>query len=101
MLWRTVTNFGGKRPIINRRTATNFGCERPRFMMANGHPYIIDCSADFKSDKMSSEDKDNEWSDCEWFDEQANKIILDTERRQLAMEIQVHIFSMISYYHNF
>ena len=72
MLWRTVTNFGGKRPIINRRTATNFGCERPRFMMANGHPYIIDCSADFKSDKMSSEDKDNEWSDCEWFDEQAN-----------------------------
>ena len=60
--------------------------------MANGHPYIIDCNTDFKSDKMSSEN--DEWSDCEWFDEVANNIILDIERRQLALEIQVETLSM-------
>ena len=41
---------------------------------------------------MSSEN--DEWSDCEWFDEVANNIILDIERRQLALEIQVETLSM-------
>ena len=41
---------------------------------------------------MSSED--GEWSDCEWFDEVATNIILDIERSQLAMEIQVESLSI-------
>ena len=41
---------------------------------------------------MSSED--GEWSDCECFNEVATNIILDIERSQFAMEIQVEKLSI-------
>ena len=41
-----------------------------------------------KLDKMNSKDE-NEWSDDEWFDDAAWDIILNIERNQLKLEIEV------------